>query len=80
MHHVRRMVQCVDELIVLTLVLKKLPFEHNRNDYRHKPVKTVNEFISLIATECNIPLTFGGRIRTLEEYLRAYATVQTKWR
>jgi cyclase len=67
-HHVRRMVQWdVDELIVLDIGVRETPFEHNRTDYRHRPVTTVNEFISLIASECNIPLTFGGRIKTLED-------------
>ena len=67
-HHVRRMVQWnVDELIVLDIGIGEMSFDHHRVDYRHKPVETILEFINLIAAECNIPLTFGGRIRSFED-------------
>lgn len=67
-HHVRRMVQWdVDELIVLDIGETEMPFDHHRSDYRNKPVSSTLEFVNLIAAECNIPLTFGGRIRTLED-------------
>jgi imidazole glycerol-phosphate synthase subunit HisF len=67
-HHVRRMVQWdVDELIVIDIDDSDEPSSHSRADYRHQPVSSVTEFINLIAVECNIPLTFGGRIRNLED-------------
>lgn len=66
--HVRRMVQWdVDELIVLDIGAHESTFTHLRSDYRNKPVHTVAEFINLIAAECSIPLTFGGRIRSIED-------------
>ncbi len=67
-HHVRRMVQWdVDELIVIDIGDKEMSFDHHRTDYRYKPVGSLLEFIQLIAVECNIPLTFGGRIRNLDD-------------
>jgi len=67
-HHVRRMVQWdVDELIVIDIGDKEMSFDHNRTDYRYKPVGSLLEFINLIAVECNIPLTFGGRIRNQDD-------------
>lgn len=66
-HHVRRMVQWdVDELIVLDIGETEMSFDHHRSDYRNKPVSSTLEFINLIAAECNIPLTFGGRIQDLD--------------
>ena len=67
-HHVRRMVQWdVDELIVIDIGEQEMAFGHDRLDYRNKPVTTLFDFIRLIAIECRIPLTFGGRIRTVED-------------
>ena len=57
----------VDELIVLDIGRGEMTFEHDRQDYRHKPVRTLLDFIRRVAIECNIPLTFGGRIRTIED-------------
>jgi cyclase len=66
--HVERMVDWdVDELIVLDISQGEMRFEHHRQDYRHKPVTTMLDFIRRIAVECSIPLTFGGRIRTLAD-------------
>jgi len=66
--HVRRMVDWdVDELIVLDIGDEQSTFEHHRSDFRHKPVGNVLEFIQVVAAECRIPLTFGGRIRTFED-------------
>ena len=66
--HVVRMAQWqVDELVVLDIGESASSFEHHRSDYRTKPVKTLQEFISLIAVECNMPLTFGGRIRSIDD-------------
>lgn len=66
--HVERMVDWdVDELIVLDIGRGGMTFEHHRQDYRHKPVVTLLDFIERIAVECSIPLTFGGRIRTVED-------------
>ncbi len=67
-HHVRRMMDWnVDELIVLDIGDEEMKFEHHRTDYKHKPVSTITEFINLIAVELCIPLTFGGRIRNLDQ-------------
>lgn len=67
-HHVRRMVQWdVDELIVIDIGESEMTFDHHRTDYRFKPVETLLDFILMIAVECRIPLTFGGRIRSLED-------------
>ena len=57
----------VDELIVLDIGKDEMSFEHHRQDYRHKPVHTLLDFIHRIAVECRIPLTFGGRIRSVED-------------
>lgn len=71
-HHVRRLVDWdVDELIVIDIgAADEITFEHHRADYRFKPVRTMGEFINLIAIECHIPLTFGGRIRSVEDVRR----------
>lgn len=68
-HHVRRLVDWdVDELIVLDIgTAAAMTFEHHRIDYRFKPVRTMSEFIALVAVECHIPLTFGGHIRKLDD-------------
>ena len=66
--HVERMVDWdVDELIVLDIGRGEMTFQHHRQDYRHKPVVTLLDFIERIAIECSIPLTFGGRIRSIED-------------
>lgn len=66
--HVERMVQWdVDELIVLDIGTEESRFEHHRTDYRARPVTTVLEFVECIGVECSIPLTFGGRIRSLRD-------------
>ena len=68
LHHVRRMVQWdVDELIVIDIGDAEMPFGHDRVDYRNKAVTTLPEFIRLIAVECRIPLTFGGRVRSVDD-------------
>lgn len=65
--HVERMVDWdVDELIVLDIGAGEMKFDHSRHDYRHKPVTTLWEFIRRVAVECSIPLTLGGRIRSLD--------------
>lgn len=66
--HVERMKQWdVDELIVIDIGAGEMTFEHHRTDYRTKPVATLLDFISLIAVQCHMPLTFGGRIRSLDD-------------
>jgi len=66
-HHVQRMMQWdVDELVVLDIGTKAFSFEHHRTDYRHKPVNSLLEFLAMIAVTCNLPLTFGGHISSLE--------------
>lgn len=66
--HVERMVQWdVDELVVIDISTGKETFDFARDDYRHSGVKDLLEFIRKTATECRIPLTFGGRIHTLSD-------------
>lgn len=64
--HVERLVEWdVDELIILDITNDDSSFEHAREDCKYKPVTDLLQFINRIATECSIPLSFGGRIRTL---------------
>lgn len=66
--HVERMMQWdVDELVVIDIGKGEMVFEHHRTDYRAKPVKTMFDFINLIAVKCHMPLTFGGRIRSVDD-------------
>ena len=57
----------IDELIILDIDPKNVSFTHNREDYKNKPVYNLKKFINLISLECNIPLTYGGKIRTLKD-------------
>jgi imidazole glycerol-phosphate synthase subunit HisF len=67
-HHVERMVQWdVDELIVINISESEGVFDFSRDDYRHRGPRSLAEFITMIATECRIPLTFGGLIRNFED-------------
>ncbi len=66
--HVERLVEWdVDELIILDITSSDSSFDHARADYKNKPVNNLLEFINRIATECCIPLSFGGRIRNLSD-------------
>ena len=66
--HVKRMMEWnVDELIVIDISSSKNSFMHNRSDYKSKPVKSLEEFIALIAIECGLPLSLGGGIRSFED-------------
>ena len=66
--HVRRMVDWdVDELIVLDIGNKESKFSHHRPDFKYRSLNTLNDFINLIASECRIPLTFGGKMRSFED-------------
>ncbi len=66
--HVRRMVDWdVDELILLDIGEKEFSFQHQRIDYKYKPVSSLLEFINMIASECRIPLTFGGKINSIDD-------------
>jgi len=67
--HVERMVQWdVDELIVLDISAgEQSDFSHIRADYRDPGAPDLLAFIRKVAQQCRIPLTFGGRINTLED-------------
>lgn len=66
--HVERMVQWdVDELVVLDIGAQESRFDHHRLDYRLQPVTTLLELVKRIGVECHIPLTFGGRVRSLHD-------------
>jgi cyclase len=67
-HHVDRLTEWdVDELVVLDINRGAHQYETDRYDYRHKGPKDLFEFIRQISSNCRIPLTFGGRIRSLED-------------
>lgn len=70
--HVERMVQWeVDELIVINISSSDNDkFQHDRHDYQDQCVTDLYTFISRIAQECRIPLTFGGKIRNFEQVKR----------
>lgn len=67
--HVQRMVEWdVDELLVVNINRTKTDnFMHNRMDYPQTQVTDLFSFINSVASECRIPLTFGGQLRTAEE-------------
>jgi cyclase len=68
-HHVRRMVNWdVDELIIINIG-KDDNIEHHRSDYLNKPVNNLIELLNILAFECNIPLTFGGNINSLDDII-----------
>ncbi|MEQ8667397.1 MAG: HisA/HisF-related TIM barrel protein [Rhodospirillales bacterium] len=67
-HHVERLVEWdVDELIVIDISTDTPKFDTDRDDYRYKGPKDLLGFIHQISSNCRIPLTFGGRIRTMED-------------
>ncbi|MDA8942680.1 HisA/HisF-related TIM barrel protein [Alphaproteobacteria bacterium] len=67
--HVERMVQWeVDELIVIDISNgPQSHFQHDRHDYKDLGVHNLNTFISRIAQDCRIPLTFGGGLRNFSQ-------------
>ena len=66
--HVQRMMQWnVDELIVIDIGFNQRNFKHNRSDYKSKPVENLEDFISLMAIECGLPLSYGGGIKSLND-------------
>jgi len=56
----------VDELIYLD-ISRSEAYESGRQDTKIKPVGCVLDLLPLIARTCFVPLTFGGRIRTIED-------------
>lgn len=69
MVHVERMVEWdVDELIIIDITEgEDIKYDIYRDDYRQKGAKDLLDFILRAASECRIPLTFGGRIRTFDD-------------
>lgn len=66
--HVERLIDWdVDELFILDITKKNSSFDHQRYDYKNKPLQDLFAFINRIAASCSIPLSFGGRIRTLHD-------------
>jgi imidazole glycerol-phosphate synthase subunit HisF len=66
--HIDRMMEWnVDELIILDIGEEESLFDHHRTDYRTPPAMTMLDFIERTGTQCNLPLTFGGRIKTLDD-------------
>lgn len=67
-HHVERLVEWdVDELIVLDISTGTPVFDTFRDDYKYKGPKDLLGFIQQVSINCRIPLTFGGRIRSLDQ-------------
>ena len=65
--HVERLVQWdVDELIVLDISTGAEEFDFGRDDTRLGGAADLLQFVNNIAADCQIPLTFGGRIRDIE--------------
>ena len=68
-HHVRRMINWdVDELIIINIG-KDDNIQHHRSDYINKPAENLLDLLKIMAMECNIPLTFGGNINTLDDII-----------
>jgi len=66
--HAERMRQWnIDELILLDISNDNTKFEHNREDYKYKPVQNLLDFIKRFSVECNMPLTIGGKINCFED-------------
>jgi cyclase len=55
-----------DELIYLD-ISSSVQYDLNREDLNHPVYSTIKEIISLVSKKCNIPLTFGGGIRNLDD-------------
>lgn len=72
--HVERLVQWdVDELIVLDISLGEENYDFGRDDTRLKGANDLMHFINNIASECHIPLTYGGRISNIDQVHRCIA-------
>jgi imidazole glycerol-phosphate synthase subunit HisF len=66
--HIDRMMEWnVDELIILDIGEEESVFDHHRSDYRTPPAMTMLDFIERSGAQCNLPLTFGGRIRSYDD-------------
>lgn len=57
---------CVDELIYLD-ISRADHYELGRHDIKVKQMNNVLDLLGVISRSCFVPLTFGGRIRTLED-------------
>lgn len=57
---------CVDELIYLD-ISRGDRYERGRHDIKIKQMANVLDLLGTISSTCFVPLTFGGRIRTLED-------------
>jgi len=57
----------VDGLLLLDITSGASSFVHVLDSYKLKPFGDLLKFINRIATECSIPLSFVGRIRTLDD-------------
>jgi cyclase len=59
-----------DELIYLD-ISQSNAYDLNRDDLNHPNFSSIIEIIKLVSKKCQIPLTFGGGIRTIEDvYIR----------
>lgn len=68
--HVERMTQWdVDELIVLNIGAEG-GFQHLRGDYKDPGPTSLQDFIERIGLECRIPLSYGGRLDSVEDAIK----------
>lgn len=65
--HVQRMTQWdVDELVILDISPNPNSYDIQREDQKWNGSKDLLDFISLIASTCAMPLSFGGTVRSLD--------------
>ena len=65
--HIKRLIEWnIDELILIDVSGNGDEFiEYHRNDYKQNPILTTEELLNLISIQTNIPVAFGGGIRSL---------------
>lgn len=62
----------VDELIYID-ISEQDNYHHGREDVNLKNPQDIYEIIEMVASKCFMPLTFGGRIRSLEDIRKRMA-------
>jgi imidazole glycerol-phosphate synthase subunit HisF len=66
--HVNRLVEWdVDELILLDIGKGEEAYDIGRDDHGERGAVNLLEFTTMIAENCAIPLTLGGRIRNIDD-------------
>lgn len=62
----------VDELIYLD-ISRNADYDLRRNDHKVKNFLSISEIQEAVSRSCFMPLTWGGRLRTLEDMASAFA-------